>query len=105
MKKQTKVSALPDQKRDYDQKLSIVENEAFFLYFLWVFIKLKSYKSVKIVLNRKFKDTSNHQNFMSMESKDTWDMTGGSVLRKLKKNLFLIYLLYVLSHFLYILSF
>ena len=85
-------------------KIEKCEN-TFFSYFLWVFLKLKSYKSVKIVLKSKFKNTSNHQNFMSMESKDRWDMTGGCVLRKLKKNLFFIYLLYVLSHFLYILSF
>ena len=63
-------------------KIEKCEN-TFFSYFLWVFLKLKSYKSVKIELKSKFKITSNHQNFMSMESKDRWDMTGGWVLRKL----------------------
>ena len=31
-----------------------------FLYFLWVFLKLKTYKSVRIVLKSKFKNTSIH---------------------------------------------
>ena len=69
-------------------KIEKCEN-TFFSYFLWVFLKLKSYKSVKIVLKSKFKNTSNHQNFMSMESKDRWDMTGGWVLRKFVKRIFL----------------
>ena len=68
----------------------------FFSYFLWVFLKLKSYKSVKIVLKRKFKNTSNHQNFMSMESKDRWDMTGGWVIRKLvKRNCFVFFMIFL----------
>ena len=72
-------------------KIEKCEN-TFFSYFLWVFLKLKSYKSVKIVLKSKFKNTSNHQNFMSMESKDRWDMTGGWVLRKfVKRNFFCIF--------------
>ena len=62
-------------------KIEKCEN-TFFSYFLWVFLKLKLYKSVKIVLKSKFKNTSNHQNYTLMESKNRWNMTGGWVLRK-----------------------
>ena len=77
-------------------KIEKCEN-TFFSYFLWVFLKLKSYKSVKIVLKRKFKNTSNHQNFMSMESKDRWDMTGGWVLRKFVKRIFFVFFMVFLK--------
>ena len=74
-------------------KIEKCEN-TFFSYFLWVFLKLKSYKSVKIVLKRKFKNTSNHQNYTLMESKNRLEMTVGWVLRKLKKK-FIFYLFFV----------
>ena len=55
----------------------------FFPYFLWVFLLLTANKSVKFVLKSKIKNTSNHQNFMSMESKNRWHLTGGWVPRRL----------------------
>ena len=64
----------------------------FFPYFLWVFLLLTANKSVKFVLKSKIKNTSNHQNFMSMESKNRWHLTGGWVLRKFVKRNFLYFL-------------
>ena len=65
------------------------------MYFLWVFLLKRNQKRDSKCTNRTkklIKNTSNHQNFMSMESKNRWHLTGGWVLRKFMKRFFFYFL-------------